>query len=363
MTTYSKLAKRYETKFLGPAEIVLNFQLCRDCTNKTIAISQPHYVREVLEKHNWQTINPISIPMSKASFFYMKKHDQSEVLGKAEHKEYRVLNGELTYASHKFRPDLSFTSMYLSQQNQAPKESHAAACKKAWRYLAGTSNATLTISNVGGECDELLKVYFDASFANHPDATSSYGYLILYKNLLLLYKTKKGDDVALSSTEAELFAGNKMVKDILWARNLVEYLGKLNTTTKVFTNPLEEVLPATTCLNDNEGGISLANSSKMNKRTRHLHVTQKWITQQVTRGSLKVEYVPTEFNFADMLTKPLPCHALLKGSKALHLSFPEKSSATALVTFNSIYLCRMCSYNALRKRDLHRHLWENSHYC
>jgi hypothetical protein len=41
------------------------------------------------------------------------------------------------------------------------------------------------------------------------------------------------------------------------------------------------------------------------ERTRHMSIRQFWITEKVSSGEIKVEYLPTEDMIANLLTKPL----------------------------------------------------------
>ena len=56
---------------------------------------------------------------------------------------------------------------------------------------------------------------------------------------------------------------------------------------------------------DNQGAIIMANNKFSSKRTRHIDVKHHAIRDAVEEGKVKVEYVVTEEQHADVLTKAL----------------------------------------------------------
>jgi len=56
---------------------------------------------------------------------------------------------------------------------------------------------------------------------------------------------------------------------------------------------------------DNQGALKLAKSEENHRRTKHIDIRFRFLRDVVDNGSLKLEYVPTDDNVADALTKPL----------------------------------------------------------
>ena len=56
---------------------------------------------------------------------------------------------------------------------------------------------------------------------------------------------------------------------------------------------------------DNKSAISLAKNLVMHDRSKHIELRYHFIRDCVETKKIELEYVATEFQLADMLTKPL----------------------------------------------------------
>ena len=56
---------------------------------------------------------------------------------------------------------------------------------------------------------------------------------------------------------------------------------------------------------DNKSAISLAKNPVMHDRSKHIELRYHFIRDCVETKKIELEYVATEFQLADMLTKPL----------------------------------------------------------
>jgi hypothetical protein len=61
----------------------------------------------------------------------------------------------------------------------------------------------------------------------------------------------------------------------------------------------------TTLLCDNQGAISLAKNPTHHAKTKHVDVQLHFIRDHIEKGTIKVEYCPTEDMLADIMTKGL----------------------------------------------------------
>ena len=113
--------------------------------------------------------------------------------------------------------------------------------------------------------------------------------------------------IALSTTEAEYTALSTAMRDLIYLKNLTNEFRKFgidipngdkpNVTCRVFE--------------DNVGALELANTPKLQPRTKHLAVQLHHFRQYVLDGSISVEKVDTKHQLADIFTKPLPRDAFL----------------------------------------------------
>lgn len=57
---------------------------------------------------------------------------------------------------------------------------------------------------------------------------------------------------------------------------------------------------------DNQSDITLANNPVAHRRTKHIDIRYNFVRHCVYEGLIQLEYISTEDNLADVLTKPLP---------------------------------------------------------
>ena len=106
----------------------------------------------------------------------------------------------------------------------------------------------------------------------------------------MLAKSRKQRLTAKSSTQAEIIAMSDAVEESIWVKNL---LAELNEETMV------------TLQADNQPGISTVQNAKISRGNKHIAVRYYFIKDYVKERELKIEYVPTKENVADIMTKAL----------------------------------------------------------
>jgi len=105
------------------------------------------------------------------------------------------------------------------------------------------------------------------------------GYIFLISGGAVSWSSKKQTSITLLSTEAEYMAAAAAMKEAIWLRT---FLTELN---------FSETHPITLRI-DNQSAILLAK-------------TPCFIREKLEEGEISVEYVPTNEQVADILTKPL----------------------------------------------------------
>jgi hypothetical protein len=108
-----------------------------------------------------------------------------------------------------------------------------------------------------------------------------------------------------SSTEAELVGADDAINMVLWTKLFLEEQGY-----EVTDNILYQ---------DNKSAILLEKNGKRSssQRTRAINIRYFFVTDQVEKGNLRVEYCPTTEMWADYMTKPLQGQLFLKFKKRI----------------------------------------------
>ena len=72
------------------------------------------------------------------------------------------------------------------------------------------------------------------------------------------------------------------------------------------------IVPTVTTYEDNKAAIHIAQNHTIGERTRHMHNKDMYIRTLVKAKHIKLEYIKSENNIADFLTKILPLSAFRK---------------------------------------------------
>jgi hypothetical protein len=113
------------------------------------------------------------------------------------------------------------------------------------------------------------------------------------------YSSKRQQSIALSSTEAEIMAALQCACEILFMRGLYADMGN-------------DISKPTILYVDNSGAVQLARDRRSCQRSRHIQRRFLKLREWQAEGHIKLVYVNTADNAADVLTKPLPTREFSK---------------------------------------------------
>ncbi|KAG0595415.1 hypothetical protein M758_UG164700 [Ceratodon purpureus] len=83
------------------------------------------------------------------------------------------------------------------------------------------------------------------------------------------------------------------VKEATWLRRL---LGEIR---------VQNLQQSTTIRGDNHGSLNLSHNPVYHARTKHIEVRHHFVREKIASGEVRLEYVPTSDQLADILTKLL----------------------------------------------------------
>jgi hypothetical protein len=205
--------------------------------------------------------------------------------------------GTLLYAAISTRPDIAHAVQILTRHMQAPSRRHMVAAERVLRYLAGTKNMGLTFGKGAdsGSADMGVEVmaYADADWANSKaDRKSITGWVVKVNGDVVSWASKKQRTVAQSTCEAELYAEAAAINEIAWTCDL---LNELQVETQ----------KCSTVKGDNQSTISVSENGIKGERTKHVDVKYHYVTEKITIGDIKLKWIPSSENVADIFTKSL----------------------------------------------------------
>ncbi|RVW63221.1 Retrovirus-related Pol polyprotein from transposon RE1 [Vitis vinifera] len=198
-----------------------------------------------------------------------------------------------------------------SQFMNNPNEEHMEAVYRILRYLKLTLGKGLFFEK---NQRRDIEVFSDADWVGSvQDRRSTSGYCTYVWGNLVTWRSKKQSVVSRSSAEAEFRAMAHDICEEIWLRRVLKEL-KISDE-----EPMKMFC-------DNQSTISIAKNPVHHDRTKHVEIDRHFIKEKIEEGIIKMLYVPTCLQTADILTKALPRKV-----------FDDLSSKPGLiVVFNSV---------------------------
>ncbi|CAI7790039.1 unnamed protein product [Closterium sp. NIES-53] len=193
------------------------------------------------------------------------------------------------------RPDLAYPlsilAHYVAPGRHRPE--HMAAAKMVLRYLCSTSGMGLVL---GGRSPVVLTGHADASWANvQATQRSSQGYTFSLGSGSVSWRATRSSSVLGSSCEAEIYAGAMAAQELRWLTYLLTDLGEPPRSPPVLYV-------------DNKAMLALCREQRLEHRTKHIALCYFLARKLQQRRQLRLAYVASEANTADVFTKALaPC--------------------------------------------------------
>ncbi|MFS8032553.1 putative RNA-directed DNA polymerase [Helianthus anomalus] len=277
------LSSKFAMKDMGEAEVILGIKIKRE--NRGISISQSHYIEKILNKFNFKDCSPASTPVDPSLKLLPNKGIAVSPL------EYSRAIGSLMYAMISTRPDIAYAVGKLSRFTSNPSTHHWQALGRVFKYLKGTIDYGLTYIGF----PSVIEGYSDASWINNKeDHSSTSGWVFLLGGGAISWASKKQTCITDSTMESEFVALAAAGKEAEWLRNLIYEI-------PLWPKPISPI--SIRC--DSEATLAKAYSQVYNGKSRHLGVRHSMVRELIMHGVISIEYVRTQQNLADHLTKGL----------------------------------------------------------
>ncbi|CAI7916824.1 unnamed protein product [Closterium sp. NIES-53] len=238
----SELQKRHTCTDMGDLRNYLGLQITRDRARRTITLTQSHMVHQVLQRSGFRYSSPQSTPLSTSHFLSAPPLDESE------------------------------------------------AAKRVLRYLCSTSGMGLVL---GGRDPVVLTEHAEASWVgNLATQRSSQGYTFSLGSGSVSWRSTCSSSVLSSSFEAEIYTGAMAAQEL---RRLTYLLADLGERPR--SSPVLYV--------DNKAMIALCEEHRVEHRMKHIALRYFLHRELQQRSQLRLAYVATRANTADIFTKAL----------------------------------------------------------
>ena len=293
------LAKKYTVKLLGDAEFILGMRIRRDRNNNIIYIDQQLYIDKLMKQFNMEQCNGADTPEVISNNNYTNSNDKEL----CDRELYQSIVGSLLYAAISTRVDICHAVNVLSRSMQQPTKANLINAKRILRYLHNNNNCSLTFKKYNMNNSDynknnlLVSGYSDADWGgDHTDRKSTTGFIIMVNNNIVSWISKKQSTVALSTAEAEYMAISAAAQEILWIRTFINEIICNN-------NPSFE---PSLLFSDNQSAIAISNNDIHHNRTKHIDIKHHFIRDTIKQKQMKILWVNSENQLADICTKALP---------------------------------------------------------
>lgn len=255
--------------------------------NDSVTVSQTAYARKILQRFGFDECKPVATPMLKDKNVGYQEGDTKTTVD----FPYRQAIGALMYLMIGTRPDLAYSVGFLSRSLENPSTEDIVRVKRVFRYIAGTVNYGITYRATSDK-KGILQCYSDSDFGGcTKTGRSTTGYVMIYAEGAITWRSQRQAIVATSTTEAEVIAASEAAKEVIWLRRLFRDIVDLKEV------PTLQV--------DNRAAVKLAHNPEYHRRTKHIEIKHFFVREKVLEGKLNVEQVSTEHQVSDILTKPL----------------------------------------------------------
>ncbi|CAI7887378.1 unnamed protein product [Closterium sp. NIES-54] len=167
------------------------------------------------------------------------------------------------------------------------------AAKRVLRYLCSTSGLGLVL---GGRSPVVLTGHADASWVDDlATQWSSQSYTFSLGSGSVSWRSTRSSSVLSSSCDAEIYVGAMAAQELRWLTYLLTDLGEPPRSPPVLYV-------------DNKAMLALCREHRLEHRTKHIALRYFLARELQQRGQLRLAYVASQANTADIFTKALqPC--------------------------------------------------------
>lgn len=307
--SHALLQQRFNITNLGDSTFMLGMRITRDRRAGTLTLDQELYITKALEKFGLHQCKSAPTPgvITSSRGTSASSHEKPSAAAipvrlrgggvpdqePIDVKLYQEKVGTLLYAAISTRPDIAYEVNRRAQHMQAPTIADGRACDRVFRYLAGTKSLGLLFGRGNAAATGALSAYADADWGSDPsDRKSITGWIAMLGGDPVSWASKKQKVVSQSSCEAELYAEAAAINEIKWLRGLLDELGLSEAHTPIL-------------FGDNQSTQSLTRNGIKSERTKHVDIKYHFVTDEVARGRVQLQWVPTAEQLADVLTKAL----------------------------------------------------------
>ncbi|KAI3715304.1 hypothetical protein L6452_22283 [Arctium lappa] len=275
------MVSRFQMNMMGEMNSFLGLQVKQFSLG--IFINQSKYIMDILWKFKMENSKPIGTPMAPGTKIGTDPSGMA-----VDVRTYRGMIGSLMYLTSS-RPDIMFSTCLCARYQANRKEIHMSAVQRIFRYLKRTADLGLWYPK---DTSFELTAYTDADHAGCMlDRKSTSGHVQFLGDKLVSWASKKQLCVSTSTVEAEYVAAASCCSQVLWMRTQLRDYGFHFNKILIYC--------------DSKSAIAISTNPVQHTKTKHIDVKYHFIKDHVEKETIELFFVKTDYQLADLFTKPL----------------------------------------------------------
>jgi hypothetical protein len=303
------IGNKFKIKDVGELNEYVGCMVIKDKQKKCAYLIQPDLIEKLEKafKNDIAHLRKYKMPAPTGEII-TRPETEEELINQEDQKKFRSGVGSLLFLIKYSRPDISNAVRGLSKVMDGASKHQLKLLYRVIKYVVDTKTKALKLAPKQTKNDSWsLQTFCDSDYAGDKDGRKSItGYIIYIQDMPIAWKSKSQKNVTLSSSEAEYVAISELTTEILYVRQILEFMGVL------INYPIIVRV-------DNIGAIYLAQNSVSGIRTKHVDIRVHFVRQYCDPkdGILKILFVRSEDNDADIFTKNLNEVSFIKHSSKL----------------------------------------------
>ena len=287
--------------------------------NGFLVLTQERYIGDLAAKYEMTQCSPVNTPQPGGQVT-VKDCPATDPKENTIATSYRELCGALRWIEQCTRPDISASLSELAKVQINPGQVHMKRLRHLLRYVITTSAAGIVYGGKKGEaaCGPCVG-YVDSDWAGDPDTFYTLGgWVVTAWGSPICWASYKIKSVACSSCEAEYQSAAQAVRELTWLRHLFSDMGYGDLTPTSYgklcsqdyeksrlADEVDEGELPVMLLCDNKGAVAISANSVLHKRSKHIHIVYHVVRREVNKKHVRLNYINTKANLADLMTKGL----------------------------------------------------------
>jgi hypothetical protein len=286
----------FPTVDTGVLEWILGIRIQRDRKARQLTMDQSQAIKMFMTENDYNDLNAALTPMEENW-----KHDpDSPLLEEKDATKFRSQLMSIAYWAQYTRPDLSTATIILCRYVSKPTEYANLALRRLIRYLKDTIEYGIQYKFLDKQTLK-LECFTDSSWGGDDSvqAKSTSGYIVYFGGGPISWSSGLQSVIAQSSGEAEYIAAFNASTNVVYHRQFLDDLGI-------------QLTGATLVWEDNTAAIAMSKNPVNHKRCRHILVKYHYLRDLHDQEVIKLQYLKTTDQIADLMTKPTSRAILLR---------------------------------------------------